>query len=76
MKFEKINCPQCGCCATGTLESIQGWARFHVPDVDEGAAEYVGHTDVVWDTQETIRDITGAVTLTCRNNHKWQSQRL
>lgn len=36
--------------------------------------EYGGNTDILWDTQKTIRDKKKRVTLKCDERHMWKSE--
>lgn len=72
MKLQTFRCPECGEIASGTLEIVQGKALldFHG---ETGEADYGGETKIWWDTQETVLDERGDVTLVCSNGHDWSS---
>lgn len=71
MKIKIPICPECGQPAKGTLDSVLAIARFGgiAPD---GVCEYEGTTEVLWDTQDTLRD-AGQIRLICPNGHDWPS---
>lgn len=72
MKYKKHICPTCKEPAIATLETVEGWASLDAPD-DNGEQEYTGETETMGDTQETVKDAKGRVTLKCDNGHLWQS---
>lgn len=72
MKFGTPKCPTCGELASSTLERILGSAELTFDD--DGIAEYTGDTRISWDTQETVEDSEGCVTLACDDGHEWQSR--
>jgi hypothetical protein len=63
MKLVTPSCPKCGSPAHGTVENILGTAVINIED--DGTFEYAGDTDMHWDTQETITNEKGHITLTC-----------
>ena len=69
MRFEPSNCPACGQQANGVLETISGIALLLFDE--DGTAQYAGETDVCWDSQTTVRDRYGRVTLVCPGGHQW-----
>ena len=74
MKLSISNCPECGQPATGTLEAVQGVALLQGPD-SKGSFEYVGETVIDWDSQQTVLDKNGRVTLSCDQHHEWKAMR-
>jgi hypothetical protein len=71
MKLAKPNCPTCGKPARGTLDTIYGVALLAEPDKD-GQTDYIGETDVNWDSQRPVDDPEG-ITLECQEGHQWVS---
>lgn len=69
-------CPECGeqvCCS---LETMQGQALIMKSvSTDPRLFEYEGSTEVLWDSQRSIRDPEGSdhVVLMCENGHEWPS---
>ncbi len=74
MKLSIPACPHCGQPATGTLETIQGVALLQGPDPG-GNFQYEGQTLIDWDSQKTVVDRNGLVTLSCDQHHEWQAMR-
>jgi hypothetical protein len=71
MKFSPHTCPTCGEVTKGTVETVEGIALL---DFDEdGDADWEGTTEISWDTQKTITEEDGIVTLVCDNGHSWQA---
>lgn len=65
-------CPTCGKPAIGTLERLEAIARF---DDGQTGPEYTysGFTDVLWDSQKTVRGPGGAPIFICEKWHQWSS---
>ena len=74
MKFKPARCPECGELAKGTAETVPGIALLDFDD--DGNADYSGETKVLWDSQETVCDEDGRVTLVCPDGHDWQAEML
>jgi len=73
MKIKTPQCPKCGLSAKGTLETV--FAIAQLTDIGtDGACEYQGTTEILWDTQKTVID-GEKTTLVCRNGHEWVSER-
>lgn len=76
MKFKRLNCPQCGDPAEGTVERLAGVSLFSEPD-EHGAVEYEGETRIWWDEQKTARTPSGRVYLFCGHcGVDWQTTEL
>lgn len=73
MKFETLNCPECGEPAAGSVERISGRANFTEPDVD-GDIAHAGDTEVWWDEQKTVINKKGEWNLICYQGHEWFSK--
>lgn len=71
LTFTPAKCPTCGEPPEATLETLIGFARLVVHE--DGQAEYEGTTDIVWDSQMTVTDEDGRVTLACFERHEWQA---
>lgn len=69
MRFAPYRCPECDQLAAGTVEVVQGIAL--VTFDDEGDAEYTGETKIDWNSQVTVRDALGRITLECPEGHQW-----
>ena len=50
---------------------VRGLALLIVDE--QGAAEYEGETKIDWDSQVTVADARGRVTLECPGGHQWQA---
>jgi len=72
MFYTPARCSECGRLAYGTLERMDGIAVLAFDD--DGSAEYQGWTDVDWETQKTVRNKQGLVTLVCPSGHQWQAE--
>ena len=72
MQFDPWKCPECDQPASGTVEVIHGVALLLFDD--EGRAEYAGETKVDWDSQTSLLDARGRVTLECPSGHQWQAR--
>lgn len=72
MRFNPIECPECGKTARGTLEHLSGVALLGV--YEDGTADYEGDTEVFWDEQRSVQDEQGRVTLVCSNGHDWRAE--
>lgn len=71
MRFEPSNCLTCGQQAKGVLETVPGVALLLFDE--SGDAQYAGETDVCWDSQSSVRDRSGRVTLVCPDGHQWSA---
>ena len=71
MRFDPWKCPECDQPATGTVEVIHGVALLLFDD--EGDANYAGETKVDWNSQVSLLDASGRLTLGCPNGHQWQA---
>src|SRR5579884_1133486 len=69
MKFDPLQCPDCGESARGTIDVIHGCALFTEPDEKE-QVDYAGETDIWWDEQKTIA-IDNRLRLICSHGHEW-----
>lgn len=59
-KFSTPLCPECGGKPGAILETLEAWAFL------DGNGEYVGESDVLWDTQIVDDDdVTGECTVIC-----------
>ena len=65
------SCPQCNLPARATLETLTGQALLEMGPA--GKARYTGYTAICWDSQRSVRDVEGRVTLECHQGHQWQS---
>lgn len=72
MKFEPINCPECGELARGTVEWVPACAYFTEPD-EKGEVEYSGETEPFWEGQLTETTEDGEVILECPEAHQWEA---
>lgn len=73
MKFEIMQCPDCGEPAMGTCDLTPGCALFSEPD-ENGHVEYEGETEMYWDGQiseEETRDGATYTKLQCHEGHEW-----
>ena len=75
MKFEIAKCPKCGEYPSSTSETIAGNAILSEPD-ENGEQDWIGDTDVCWDSQTTNRNEKGEVELNCENLHSWFSKEI
>ena len=73
MKWEQMECPECGLPVSGTHEVLEGEAVL-MEDGD-GGYEYGGETKIFWDAQHIAR-VDGKDCLLCENGHEWTSARL
>lgn len=73
MQFIPPACPQCGQPPKGTIERLLGLALLDV-DEETGSAQYGGETELWWDSQKSVRDKQGRVTLVCANDHEWKAE--
>ncbi len=71
MRLNPWKCPECGQAARGTVETIGGLALLIFDD--QGEADYEGETKVDWDSQASLVDARGRVTLECPHGHQWQA---
>ena len=71
MRFDPWKCPKCDQPAAGTVEVIHGLALLLFDE--QGDAAYAGETKVSWDSQHSLLDSRGQVTLQCSNGHQWQA---
>jgi len=84
MRFNPGRCPKCGARPRGIVERLSCLALLFFPRADpegfnlrerpvagEDEAEYLGETQVDWDSQETVIDEDGKVTLCCPHHHAW-----
>ena len=71
MRFNPFRCPECDETAKGTVEIIHGLALLVFDE--EGNADYEGETKVDWDSQASLLDARGQVTLECSSGHQWQA---
>jgi len=71
MRFNPFQCPECNEPARGTVEIIHGLALLIFDE--EGNADYEGETKVDWDSQTSLTDDRGRVTLECPSGHQWQA---
>lgn len=71
MRFFPDHCPTCGHAATSTVETVRATAR--ICRSPEGIFDYVGDTDIDWDSQSLVEDARGQVTLCCDDFHEWQA---
>ena len=71
MQFNPLKCPECDQAAAGTVEVIHGLALLIFDEQDN--ADYAGETKVDWDSQVSLLDACGRVTLECPNGHQWQA---
>jgi hypothetical protein len=71
MKIENPKCPTCGAVCVGTIERVTGVACIVEDESEPGTFEYEGGTEIIWDSQKTVADNTGRVTVTCDNGHEW-----
>ena len=71
MRFNPWKCPECSQPAAGTVEIIHGLALLLFDE--RGDADYAGETKVSWDSQTSLLDARGRITLKCRNGHQWQA---
>ena len=55
--------------ATGMLEMVPGIALLL--HIENDTFQYAGVTDISWDSQTTVRDRSGRVTLVCPDGHQW-----
>jgi hypothetical protein len=58
--------------AKGTLETIFAIAQLTAIESD-GACEYEGTTEILWDTQKTVLE-SDKILLVCRSGHQWASE--
>ncbi len=72
MKLRTPKCPECGLPAKGTLENLLGIARLSDIEPD-GACEYAGDTEIIWDTQRTLGE-GDKMMLVCHEGHNWESE--
>jgi hypothetical protein len=71
MQLNPRKCPECGQPAAGTVEVTRGLALIVFDD--DGNADYEGETKIDWDSQTSLVDARGRVTLECSNGHQWQA---
>lgn len=71
-RFTPLRCPEGNELPKGTLETVEGVADLIISD--DGQAEYGGWTEVFWNSQQTIRDAQGMVTLIGTCDHQWQAE--
>lgn len=69
MRMNPWKCPECGQAARGTVEVIRGLALLIFDE--QGEADYEGETKVDWDSQTSLVDARGLVTLECPRGHQW-----
>lgn len=65
MKYAIPDCPKCGERASGTLETLTGCAQLEFDEA--GDAEYVGGTEIFWDSTISQKDEHGNDMLICRH---------
>lgn len=73
MKFDPLNCPQCGEPAQGQVDNLTAVALFTEPDGD-GKVDWEGESEVCWDDQKPVLDDQNRVTLVCPDGHEWQAR--
>lgn len=61
-------CPKCHTPPTYTVECLTGLAEIRWND--DGSIEYVGETDIDWDSQFTYHDRNGDIAYHCGNCHE------
>jgi hypothetical protein len=71
MRFDPWKCPECDQAATGTVEVVRGLALLIFDE--HGSADYQGETKVDWDSQASLLDAGGRLTLECPSGHQWQA---
>lgn len=75
MKIDKRYCPTCGKEAVCIAEQV--FALAIIKFDNDGNADYVGETKILWDTQESIVDEkTGLHRVRCSVNggHEWTTK--
>lgn len=75
MKFDPMNCPDCGKPAIGTIDIIPGCCLFTSPDAD-GCVDYAGETKLFWEGQTPETNENDHVLLRCHCGHEWWAQEL
>lgn len=65
-----IRCPECGDPPAFSVERLLGYAGI-VSVQSDGSIDYDGHTDVDWDSSESVENIDGQPLLECENTHRW-----
>ena len=76
IKFDRPTCPECGRIPVYIVESVKCLARIEPADDDEPGFEYLGESDVLWDTQGPERDAESNVSVVCENDHQWETRLL
>ena len=71
MRLNPWKCPECGEAARGTVEVIRGLALLVFDE--QSNAEYEGETKIDWDSQVSLADTGGRVTLECPQGHQWRA---
>ena len=75
MEIMKPKCRLCDGVAVGTVDIIYGIALMSPEnDDDPKTFQYMGTTDVNWDSQKPIADKRGRSKLICANGHTWFSK--
>lgn len=72
MKFKIAHCAVCGEPPVAIVERVLGNAFLCEPD-DTGDQNYMGETEIEWDTQETDTDADGDVEVFCDKHHFWKT---
>lgn len=70
MRLSCPHCPHCGLPAIGTVEVLSGVARIFEPD-ECGDTDYMGFTDVSWNSQKTNTNPAGEKEVICKDDHTW-----
>jgi hypothetical protein len=73
MKFETMNCPECGERADGLLEVLH--CRATITEQEDGTIEYAGESEMFWEEQRPVQD-GELFTLLCHNGHEWKTRDL
>lgn len=72
MKLSVPICPECGEPADGIYETL--CATAWIERYEDGEFEYIGDSDIGWDTQEPDVDEANTALVRCNRVHTWRSK--
>jgi hypothetical protein len=70
MKFRSYRCPECKEIAMGSSEVVYCTAYMEF-DPETREFNFIGDTEVCWDSQVNVEKDPGKMRLCCPNGHEW-----
>lgn len=69
MKLSPQSCPECNKQADCIVERLTGYAKIVW---NNEQVDYIGETEVDWNSPEAVQDYKGMATVRCLNGHEWK----